>query len=33
MKPGLDDGVEMLGLLLIYAAVVIAIATIVIWLW
>lgn len=33
MKPELDDGVEMLGLLLIYTAVVLVVATIVIWLW
>lgn len=33
MKPGLDDGVEMLGLLLIYAAVVMFIAVVVFWFW
>lgn len=33
MKPGLDDGVEMLGLLLIYAAVVMVIAVVVFWFW
>ena len=33
MKPELDDSVEMLGLLLIYAAVVIVVATVVLWLW
>lgn len=33
MKPGLDDGVEMLGLLMIYAAVVFLIAAVVIWFW
>lgn len=33
MKPGLDDGVEMLGLLLIYAAVVMVVALVVFWFW
>lgn len=33
MKPGLDDGVEMLGLLMVYAAIVLVVVTVVIWFW